>query len=484
MTLTQITEKGIKDGEIINADINASAAIAKSKLASLDIVNADINASAAVAGTKISPNFGSQAITTTGAANAFAINVTGDNQDSLNFTGTASNNNRGIAFNNKTALSHSNDSILRINNNLEFNTVGILGNVGISTTSPSRRLQIKSAGNNATQIGLIDVDSTNEVFQVGQQADGDCFIALRTDDGTATVSLDASGNTYFNGGDVGIGTTSPEARFHVKHATTNAVADFESGDANVSIRFKDSATVNRPAIGATGDNLTLTTGNLERVHINGSNGRVGIGEAAPGSPLHVYHATTNESIRCKSGDEFVHIGFEDSTTTNVPYMGAQGNNLRFITGGAERLRVQSGGGISFNADTAAANALDDYEEGSWSATSLNYDYDGNQAQRGHYVKIGRIVHAFFRVKFHNQSNYTGQHLRFTGLPFTAASGNPYDVGVSGFAHGYSSIDFFRIYVQPGASYAYWYTSTGSNFNNSTSLNSADVRGCITYTASA
>ena len=45
MTLTQITEKGIKDGEIINADINASAAIA---------------------GTKVSPNFGSQNVATTG----------------------------------------------------------------------------------------------------------------------------------------------------------------------------------------------------------------------------------------------------------------------------------------------------------------------------------------------------------------------------------------------------------------------------------
>ena len=33
MTLTQITEKGIKDGEIVNADINASAAIALSKIA-------------------------------------------------------------------------------------------------------------------------------------------------------------------------------------------------------------------------------------------------------------------------------------------------------------------------------------------------------------------------------------------------------------------------------------------------------------------
>ena len=87
MTLTQITEKGIKDGEIINADINASAAIAKSKLASLDIVNADVNASAAIAksklasldivnadvnasaaiaGSKVAPDFGSQNIITTG----------------------------------------------------------------------------------------------------------------------------------------------------------------------------------------------------------------------------------------------------------------------------------------------------------------------------------------------------------------------------------------------------------------------------------
>ena len=43
MALTKILEEGIKDGEIVNADINASAAIAKTKLASLDIVNADIN---------------------------------------------------------------------------------------------------------------------------------------------------------------------------------------------------------------------------------------------------------------------------------------------------------------------------------------------------------------------------------------------------------------------------------------------------------
>ena len=39
--------------DIVNADINGSAAIAKSKLASLDIVNADVNASAAIAFSKL-----------------------------------------------------------------------------------------------------------------------------------------------------------------------------------------------------------------------------------------------------------------------------------------------------------------------------------------------------------------------------------------------------------------------------------------------
>ena len=45
MTLTKITSKSIKDNEIVNADVNASAAIA---------------------GTKIAPDFGSQDPTTTG----------------------------------------------------------------------------------------------------------------------------------------------------------------------------------------------------------------------------------------------------------------------------------------------------------------------------------------------------------------------------------------------------------------------------------
>ena len=63
----------------------------------------------------------------------------------------------------------------------------------------------------------------------------------------------------------------------------------------------------------------------------------------------------------------------------------------------ELLRVQNAGGISFNGDTAAANALDDYEEGSWTpdirrndgTVSATFTVGTGTAT---YVKIGRVVH--------------------------------------------------------------------------------------------
>jgi hypothetical protein len=105
-----VTSAMIKDGAIVNADINASAAIAHTKLANITagsvllgnasnvptatalsgdvtvsdagvtaigsgvIVDADIDASAAIAGTKVSPDFGSQNVVTTGDLQGASIN--------------------------------------------------------------------------------------------------------------------------------------------------------------------------------------------------------------------------------------------------------------------------------------------------------------------------------------------------------------------------------------------------------------------------
>ena len=56
----------------------ASGAVTSAKIEDGTIVNADVNASAAIAGTKISPNFGSQAVVTTGTLASGATTVTGN----------------------------------------------------------------------------------------------------------------------------------------------------------------------------------------------------------------------------------------------------------------------------------------------------------------------------------------------------------------------------------------------------------------------
>ena len=62
-----IRTAGIAAGQVISTTILADT-----------IVNADVNSSAAIAGTKINPNFGSQAVSTTGTAATGALTVTGN----------------------------------------------------------------------------------------------------------------------------------------------------------------------------------------------------------------------------------------------------------------------------------------------------------------------------------------------------------------------------------------------------------------------
>jgi hypothetical protein len=91
------------------------------------------------------------------------------------------------------------------------------------------------------------------------------------------------------------------------------------------------------------------------------------------------------------------------------------------------LRMASGsGGIQFNGDTAAANALDDYEEGTWAlalrgdGTAGTYEIDTLIAN---YTKIGRQVtlNAYLQLAAVITGGGTGD-LQITGAPFTGGTG--------------------------------------------------------------
>ena len=94
--------------------------------------------------------------------------------------------------------------------------------------------------------------------------------------------------------------------------------------------------------------------------------------------------------------------------------------IKMGVSGANKVAVNSHG-IVFNGDTAAANALDDYEEGSWTPT-VSYGSGGYQSANNvvcTYTKVGNLVHVSGRFSLTQSGS---GDLAVEGLPF--AKGNP------------------------------------------------------------
>ena len=86
------------------------------------------------------------------------------------------------------------------------------------------------------------------------------------------------------------------------------------------------------------------------------------------------------------------------------------------SGEQERICID-GDGLKFNGDTAAANALDDYEEGTFTM-GLAGETSGSVSLGGaYYTKIGRVVH--FATYLNVSVDTTGLSgiINFTGFPF-------------------------------------------------------------------
>ena len=99
--------------------------------------------------------------------------------------------------------------------------------------------------------------------------------------------------------------------------------------------------------------------------------------------------------------------------------------IKFETAGSERMRILAGGGLTFNGDTATANALDDYEEGSFTPTFGGSS--GNQTvsystQLGTYVKVGKLVYVNVSVIASGTPSGGSGDLIIASLPFSSKSG--------------------------------------------------------------
>ena len=115
-----------------------------------------------------------------------------------------------------------------------------------------------------------------------------------------------------------------------------------------------------------------------------------------------------------------HAGFYFNNTNVKPYVnGAVSDNTMNIGASAERFKdIFISGGIHLGG-TGAANKLDDYEEGTFTAGVSQGTIGGGD---GVYVKVGNLV--FCGITIGNFSNTSsGNAIVFTGLPFVSHSVN-------------------------------------------------------------
>ena len=204
-------------------------------------------------------------------------------------------------------------------------------------------------------------------------------------------------------------------------------------DASNNVEVGTGVTIGSPSSNV----FTVSTNGSERVRVT-STGSVGIGTDNPadGSKLHLQGGggllvkrTSGTSIARfgNTGTVSPNITIYGSSTTNEPYIGCSTDDLTFGTNNTERLRVLAAGGLTFNGDTAAANALDDYEEGTWTpsfqTTNNNASITNTSVSHAVYTKIGNRVFGSARFYALVSSKGTGT-VQITGLPFTVPSSNP------------------------------------------------------------
>jgi hypothetical protein len=383
--------------------------------------------------------------------NAAAFNLTADTDNGVIVRRGGVTNPQELKFGVNQAGTYSIIQSVQANigaNALCLNPAG--GSVGIGTDSPGHRLHvvdsistayspsssssvtpagganlmIQNTGNGGfSSIRFVSLNSSNAIGYIGfnnttGSAGGDFLIGQRT-----------GGNAYneqmriTSAGNVGIGTASPTSSAGwtptlVLNATDTALVvkgvngqENTFGTANglyIDCLGNSTGSNNNIIFRTSASNSSFSA--TERMRIT-SGGSLQIGTSSgSGAKTFIYDNRSNSG----NVDESALYIRQDGTNAIQTWAGS---------GGTEVARITSTG-LTFNGDTAAANALDDYEEGTWTPTLSAGGGTGSptySTRNGWYTKIGRQVTITWFISF-QKNTMSGGSLQMSGFPFDLLNG--------------------------------------------------------------
>ena len=258
---------------------------------------------------------------------------------------------------------------------------------------------------------------------------------LITGTGTADTLQGESGLTY-DGDNLNLSAGAHDSGMTITAANNNQETKLNiKGKASDGTVHTVSLTAKRSA--NRGD---IEVGGAVRISMT-SDGYIGINQSAPTSELQVGGGTNPMSakptlhVARSSGNAAMSLR---GGSPSIYFDGTSGGHTRFLTdgtdiaisngnldsAGSERFRFRADGGLCFGGDTAAANGLDDYEEGTWTPGASGFTISSTISAR--YTKIGRIVTVNAYVNAATGSGTAA--VIITNLPFNQYGNSNYHYG--------------------------------------------------------
>ena len=208
------------------------------------------------------------------------------------------------------------------------------GNVGIGTASPATKLNLKEDNTGLEGFIVTNWNSVNTILAGSDPSTGGGKITLRNNAGTSNVFISSYGISHFNGGNVGIGTTSPGEKL-----TVNGAIGYQYGGTQTWHTYANSA-----------NSWELVRSGIATRMIVTSDGNVGIGTTSPTDILHVHKSGANTRMIVGNNaayDQFIYFQGNNDWSIGIDNSNSNAFTISNYStiGTNDRLTVTTGGNV-------------------------------------------------------------------------------------------------------------------------------------------